>query len=568
MSYLCLTSTFRSSGAPPLIAQCSPLSQTLRRWGLLRLRRLAPLCVPTYNDSTESLHRKWMTWVEHESFKRLVYNMHLLASQISIALQTPPLVSYAEISLELPVPRAVWLAPTAEAWRDRFMVHVQNLNDSQPTFGRCIFDIGELLSYYKQVDLSLVLHVILGSYWKLIWDYRQLITITGPSSSCPFSTSDARSNSSSKSLPLLSQQGLGTLLKKFEATLMQQQISLPMETQVLYELLHANLHAPFEQLQLLAGMQGEQEARRAYPFIKRWFGSQQSRQAIWHAGQLLRATAVMTPAPTIPASARPSTSPNSYTVYTSGLQEGDSRERELCEIGTSRLRGFGVITVYNAWLVLWAYGLMSRARQQERRQIDKVMSHISFGSSTNPPPVTVAPDNNRGRREDPGESTLPEDEYSFIYLDSDGLMNESRRDEFINRNRGNPVIHATLLPSSWHQRSNLCRLEPQNDTEIPGGSSDAAAPGMVVGALPSDHSSRGTVSGDGLWKPEGLTAIPLHQSGRVVQVVIDLITKLSTASVNGHERDQGLVPSEMPFLAESLTRLMEHLSRAADTISV
>lgn len=503
-----------------------------------------------------------MTWVEHESFKRLVYHTYLFTSQMSITLQTPPLLSYAEISLELPIARPIWLAPTAEEWRDQFTAHIRDLNGFWPTFGRCIFNIGELVSYYKEMDINMVLHAILGSYWKLIWDYRQLITVAGLSSSCPFFPTDRGPNSSTESVSLLSQQGLSALLKNFNTALMEQQISLHMETQVLYEIIHANIYAPFEHFHLLAGMEGEQEVRRAYPLVKRWFGSKQSRQAIWHAGQLLRATAAMAPPPTILASAMPPTSPNSNMVSNDEQKENDLHERPICAPGTGSLRGFGVIAVYNAWLALWAYGFMSRARLQECRQIDGLISHIPLGLSTNPPPSTVPPGSDRGCSRGYERSTSLAGEESFIYLDDDRPLYQSRRDEFINNERWDPVIHSTLLPGLRCQFKNLHRSGAQNDIGVSGGCNEA-----VADILPSDHSTRATNTRGSPWKSKDLTAIPINKPDQVVRVVIDFIKILSTSSAIGHERYQAGVPSEIPPLAENLTRLMEHLGRAAEIIS-
>ena len=279
--------------------------QTLRRLGLLRLHKVPPHCEPTCRDSPELLRRKWLSWIEHESLKRLVYHIHLHSSRVSISLQTPPLISYAELALEFPVPVDIWLAPTADAWRDLFTIYSREVNDCRPKFGSCIFDMREIMSYSTHVDIDFVLYVILCSYWALIWDYRQFITVAN-SSSWP---EEERINSSPKSPSLLSEQGLESLLERFQSTFAEEHVSLLRETRILYQLLNANLHAPFDCLQLLAGMHGGDEARRAYPLVKRWFGTRQSRQSVWHAGQLLRATTTVAPTKAIASSTSQPSSP-------------------------------------------------------------------------------------------------------------------------------------------------------------------------------------------------------------------------------------------------------------------
>ena len=50
-----------------------------------------------------------------------------------------------------------------------------------------------------------------------------------------------------------------------------------------------NLYVSFEELQLFAGKEGPEEAHRVYPLLQHWYNSQQSRKAIYFAGQILRA---------------------------------------------------------------------------------------------------------------------------------------------------------------------------------------------------------------------------------------------------------------------------------------
>lgn len=61
------------------------------------------------------------------------------------------------------------------------------------------------------------------------------------------------------------------------------------EALVLQELYMMNLHVSSEELQLFAGKEGNEEAQRVYPLLKQWFGNRKSREAIFHAGQVLRA---------------------------------------------------------------------------------------------------------------------------------------------------------------------------------------------------------------------------------------------------------------------------------------
>ncbi|KAJ5380061.1 uncharacterized protein N7496_002489 [Penicillium cataractarum] len=544
-------------------AEVLSLITTLRRLGLLRLHKVPPRCEPSFRDSPDTLNRKWLSWIEHESLKRLVYHIHLHSSRVSISLQTPPLISYAELALEFPVPVDIWLAPTADAWRDLFTIYSREVNDSCPKFGSCIFDMREIMSYSAHVDFDFVLHVILCSYWALIWDYRQFITVANTSS-----WSEERIDSSAKSPSLLSEQRIESLLESFQSTLAEKHVSLLTETRMLYQLLNANLHAPFQCFQLLAGMHGGNEARRAYPLVKRWYGTRRSRQSIWHAGQLLRATTAVAPMTATVSSTTQSSSSSSISPPSFRPQDYDLRETGGRVAGTGKLRGFEVIAVYNAWLVLWAYGLMARARQQECQQINSVISHISFGSSMNPSPAAVTPDIWHQCEHNDQSTTRADDKW--IYLDGDALVNKDRRDEFTIKNRGWPVIQSDL--PSWVQNKpkRTSELEASRRTAQPGGCTETIPSNMLNSPLMNDRATNKQADKNevSLGRSESLTGVPLHEASRVVQVVIELIKTLATMPKREDERSERESRSEMPFLAESLTRLMEHLGRATDEINV
>jgi len=64
---------------------------------------------------------------------------------------------------------------------------------------------------------------------------------------------------------------------------------IPQEARILQELFMMNLHVSFEELQLFAGKEGPEEAHRVYPLLRQWYDSRRSRQAIYYAGQILRA---------------------------------------------------------------------------------------------------------------------------------------------------------------------------------------------------------------------------------------------------------------------------------------
>ena len=86
------------------------------------------------------------------------------------------------------------------------------------------------------------------------------------------------------------------------------------------------LHMSLEELQLFAGKEDKQEARRVYHSALEWITSPDSRRSIWHAGQTVRAARLMAP---------------------------------------GSLTGFLAIGVYYASLAFWSYGVVSRAKNAQ-----------------------------------------------------------------------------------------------------------------------------------------------------------------------------------------------------------
>ncbi|TVY86961.1 Early growth response protein 1-B [Lachnellula willkommii] len=215
-----------------------PLITMLRRSGYLGRR--VPATPPEAGDDDKTLDHKWRAWVEAESFKRVAFHTLIHDAQASISLLTRPLISYAELSLELPYTLALWRAKNAHAWRDIYL-SLPGISTRLPSLMHCHFRM----------------------------------TVPG---------------------------------------------GMSQEAVVLQELYLMNLHVSFEELQLFAGKEGNEEAQRVYPLLKQWFGNRKSREAIFHAGQVLRAA-------------------NSFP--------------------SSQLRDFYAVALYHVALCVWVYGMCS-----------------------------------------------------------------------------------------------------------------------------------------------------------------------------------------------------------------
>jgi hypothetical protein len=90
---------------------------------------------------------------------------------------------------------------------------------------------------------------------------------------------------------------------------------------MILESLSMHLFSPFDQIELVAGREGTEESRLAYPLLHRWIQTSDARQAIWHAGQVLSAMRNLVP-------------------------------EQLCN--------FYAVVAYHAALCVWAYGVISQ----------------------------------------------------------------------------------------------------------------------------------------------------------------------------------------------------------------
>lgn len=103
------------------------------------------------------------------------------------------------------------------------------------------------------------------------------------------------------------------------------------------------LYVDLDNVQRFAGKHGEGEARRAYAQLETWFVEEQSRNAVSHAGQVLRAG------------------------------------RSVPSYG---LRGFEAIALYQATLVLWVYGVLKCTFVQPRPTRGKLRGAASSNSAS------------------------------------------------------------------------------------------------------------------------------------------------------------------------------------------
>ncbi|KAF3046227.1 hypothetical protein E8E11_004133 [Didymella keratinophila] len=299
-----------------------PLVTMIRRGGKLRRstwRDIAPIA----EEEGSALEAKWQEWVHQESYLRLIYRVFELDRQSSMALLKPPLMAYSEMHLPLPSSNRLWLAKSASAWKAAYLENNWN-SGKRPSAIDCLLDLDHLAQYDSAS--TTYLHMM----WGLVWEFRQMNSLGA--------RSPAKGHNS---LILASRyQELTKQIEDFH-------LSNPPMTktaEITMQLMLVHLNAPFDDIQLFAGIEGQEEARSAYPILRDWTKTVPARQALWHAGQILCA-----------AEALPK-----------GL---------LCN--------YNAIAVYHAGLILWGYGFLKRSAAEKSPPNEGVQAVVVLNGDDN-----------------------------------------------------------------------------------------------------------------------------------------------------------------------------------------
>lgn len=194
-----------------------------------------------------------------------------------------PSMSYAELTLPLPCSKELWFARTADEFKIRYLESVTPENNKPlPSLDDLFRDINTLSAHHHRLDVQLAISIYLHGFWSLIWELRQLSSIHSPT----FSIS---ANNNTQLLLASRHADLVSSLKSFQSlTRDWHEMLLSAQESLLLHLLLLNLHVSLPDLQLFSGREGEEQARRVYPALKRWGQGADARVALWHAAQILR----------------------------------------------------------------------------------------------------------------------------------------------------------------------------------------------------------------------------------------------------------------------------------------
>jgi hypothetical protein len=247
--------------------------------------------------------------------------MYLRDVQTSMTTLVNPIISYTEITLPLPHPRELWFAKTAQEWKQFYLSKIVMQREREPSLGNIIRNVLTLTENQARIDLQFSALIYLHVIWVMIWEYRQFDTIHRPSES-----DMARQGNISTTLYSRNRE-LCQILRQFQSlsTDWNKDHVLASQETLVVNLLLLYLHVSLDDLQLFAGKDGEEQARRIYVPLQQWVETREARQALWHAAQVLRAAKYF---------------PRNH------------------------LKDFYAVAVQHASLALWTYGVVTKAKRR------------------------------------------------------------------------------------------------------------------------------------------------------------------------------------------------------------
>jgi hypothetical protein len=256
---------------------------------------------------------------------RLIYHLFEHDIHMTMAKHRPPLVSYAELTLMLPASKALWLAPSAETWRMRYLE--MNTFASHPSLQTLLRDEAAILCLPTDVDVQIARSSYLHGIAAQIWEYTQQSTLVHES--CDASSQLWARSRQEKLLvyPLI---WLMTLTCAYRYHYLQREDLVPGKspavTCLFHQFLQMYLHVNLDLITRFAGKCGESAANSAYIHLAPWSQTKEARIAICHAGHVIRAARHIPP---------------------------------------YQIRGADSFMLYHSIMVLWTYSMMVRDRAKK-----------------------------------------------------------------------------------------------------------------------------------------------------------------------------------------------------------
>jgi hypothetical protein len=212
----------------------------------------------------------------------------------------------------MPCSDAIWKADSAEAWQKEMLKNGDRSKSTQLTLSNFLQDTGVLNLQQHHVDVQMSLRIMVSIFWLRVWQFIVLRAFSSPEGSNP------KLGTVDHSFQQLVATGQDLIVRFCEGS-----ESMHPCVRMMLELGLMHLHVSLEDIQLLAGKEGEEQARKAASRLRLWITVPESRRALFHAGQIARTAA-------------------------------------QCPI--HYLRGFHAVVIYHASLTMWAYALLENSQ--------------------------------------------------------------------------------------------------------------------------------------------------------------------------------------------------------------
>jgi hypothetical protein len=286
----------------------------IRRGQLLRAEQYQP--VNTSPDWTLlSLEQQWCRWVKQETQKRLVYFAVTLDSHVSMSRRINVLFPYAEVETPLPSASALWESSEPMHWNQ--MTQRTFESESLPSLRSVLRQPQLLFNSSNSADMRTAAFIAFSGFWPLVHEFRQMESLLTEAQNWNDFVINSRHSELTTTLGILEGE-IGEVARPCS------------KGNIIRELVSLHLYASFYDLSNYSGRGSTQEALTALPYTQRWYESPHSRQALWHAGQILKA----------------------------------ARELEA-----EALADIYVIALYHAGFILWIWGVMWRCQEPAKEQI-------------------------------------------------------------------------------------------------------------------------------------------------------------------------------------------------------
>ena len=246
--------------------------------------------------------------------------MIIHCSQDSFLTSAPSPLSTAEVFLSFPQSRHLWFARTATGWKEAFFTSQVSDSDHHVSMIDCLADLTCLRHLPSLYDANIAYITVLHGIASMVQSYRRLkIASLGTVEGMPLKPRESVLPDDSQYL---------WLLKVFESLhqtfrLCESNAETSFSIMLLFELLLLHFHCSIDQMELLAGKEGFEEAQASYSILQRWIDNGEARQAVWRAGQILKLVRALPP---------------------------------------ETMNDFHCVALYHGSLCLWAYGIITTRR--------------------------------------------------------------------------------------------------------------------------------------------------------------------------------------------------------------